>query len=541
MQKVHTINLGGIIFQIEEDAYEILKNYLSALRTHFQNQAEGLEIANDIEYRLGEMLNQKLTGGKLLIQKNDVESIIAIMGQPTDFDKGEAEDFNLGNSKSNFQNEEQKEKRKFFRDTDGRIIGGVSTGIAAYFGIEPWIIRIIFLISLFFGGAGFIFYIILWIAVPKAKTTADRLAMKGEKPTLDNIVKSVEDRAKELNTGKFTGFLKAIVGFIETILKGILRIFGKVFGAIILFLSSILLLGLIATSQFTSNGGITINDTTLGLNELMGLFFSNSTDVTIIRFVTFVLFCIPLIYLILGGLKLLGSQIKINKIVNYVAISVWFVALFTTAYFGIKTLYEFTAESGSTQTINISTNDGEILEVVPFESVKDAGKISARISDDKSGFILADSGLFISNVELEIEKSKTSEIELIYKASARGKNETEAVRNYKNIVYKFSKVNNQLLLDDFYKLNPGTQFRAQQVKLILRLPEGQQIKLDPFIDRLSLNLNDDDFDYDNDEIAGKILIMTEGGLKCLDCEPRKLTPPNPPSSEDEENDSNNEE
>lgn len=525
MQKVHTINLGGIIFQIEEDAYEILKNYLSALRNHFQGQPEGLEIANDIEYRLGEMLNQKLINGKTLIQKLDVESIISIMGQPTDFDKDEAEN-STSSAKAN--KEENKTKRKFFRDTDERILGGVSTGIAAYFGIEAWIIRIIFLISLFFGGAGFFIYVLLWIAVPKAKTTADRLAMKGEKPTLDNIVKSVEDRAKELNTGKFSAFLKEVSDFMETILKGILRVFGKIFGVIILLISSLLLLCLIAAIQFTSTGGITFNETTVGLNELFTLFSADPSDIIAVRIIGFILLAIPLFYFILGGLKLLGSQMKINKYFNYSAVAIWFIALFFGAYLGIKTAYEFSAESGSTQILNISNPEGEILEIVPFEAAKNSGTNQIQISDDKSGFILSDSGLFISDVDLKIEKSNSREIELEYRPSARGRNESEAIKNYKNIVYKFSKVNNRLLLDDYYKLNPGTQYRGQSVKLVLRLPEGQQIKLDPFIENLSFNLNDDDFDYDRDEIIGKILMMDEGGLKCLDCEPKGINLISPP-------------
>jgi len=551
MQKVHTINLGGIIFQIEEDAYELLKNYLSALRNHFQNQAEGSEIANDIEYRLGEMLNQKLTAGKGLIHKNDVEGIIAIMGQPTDFEEDEAP--KSADTKENQpQNEaSEKMKRKFYRDTDGRIIGGVCTGMAAYFGIDAWIFRVLLLASLYFGGAGFFVYIIFWIAVPKAKSTADRLAMKGEKPTLDNIVKSVEDRAKELNEGKFSGILKQIVGFFETIIRGILRFFGKITGFVLIVVSVIFLLILLAASQMSSTGGININDTTVGLNELLGIIYSDTNDIMFIKIIVLMMSIIPLLYLLLAGLKLIGSQLKVNKYFHYATLTIWFLALLSGGYFAIKTVYEFMAESGSTQTISISTNEGEILEIVPFESVKNignstgknAGNTNLKVSVDRSGFILSDSGLYISHVELEIEKSKTTEIELVYKASARGKNETEAIKNYKNIVYKFSKVDNHLLLDDFYKLNPGTQFRAQSVKIMLKLPEGQQIKLDPFIERLSLNLNDDDFDYDDDEIGGKTLMMTEAGLKCLDCEPKfsvkpSLSAPSSPvidGNEEEEN------
>jgi len=530
MQKVHTINLGGVIFQMEEDAFEMLKNYLSALRNHFETQAEGTEIANDIEYRLAEMLSQKLGAGKVLIKKTDVEDVIATMGHPTDFDTDDVP--KSAENRANNANLESTEKlkRKFFRDADGRIIGGVCTGMAAYFGIDVWVFRVLLLASLFFGGFGIIPYIILWIAVPKAKSTADRLAMKGEKPTLDNIVKSVEDRARELNEGKFSGFLKRLVGFVEAIIKGLVRFFSKITGFFLILFSVILLLFLLATSQMSSTAGITINNTTLGITELLSLFYSNANDVVLIRIIGFVLFFIPLIYLLFVGLKLVGSQLKVSKYIHIGTIALWFISLLFAGYFGIKTLYEFSAESGSTQTISIATNEGEILEIVPFESVKNTGNKKINISTDKSGFILSDSGLYVSDIELKIEKSKTKDIELIYKASARGRNETEAVKNYKNIVYKFSKVDNHLLLDDFYKLNPGSQFRAQSVKIILKLPEGQQIKLDPFIDRLSLNLNDDDFDYNDDEIAGKTLIMKEGGLKCLDCEPKETpTPPIPPT------------
>jgi phage shock protein PspC (stress-responsive transcriptional regulator) len=180
MKKTITINLAGMVFTIDNDAYRLLDDYLTKVEKHFKNEKDKEEILNDIEARIAELLNEKITGDRQVVLIKDVEEIIAIMGNPSDF--GEAEEEKT--YQATFQ---RKKHRRFYRDTDNRILGGVSSGLAAYWGMDPTIIRIAFIVITVMGFAGVIIYLILWIIMPEAKTVAQKLEMRGEPVNVSNI------------------------------------------------------------------------------------------------------------------------------------------------------------------------------------------------------------------------------------------------------------------------------------------------------------------------------------------------------------------
>ncbi|MBK6283282.1 MAG: PspC domain-containing protein [Draconibacterium sp.] len=164
MKKTFTINISGTVFHIEEDAYEVLQKYLINLKNHFGSSEEGKEILTDIEARIAEIFIEKAANDQRVVSIEMVNVAIEIMGTPEDFvDDEEKEEV--------YQpTEEAKRKRRLYRDPDHRVIGGVCGGLGAYFNMDPVILRIIFVVLLFAtSGAGFLAYIILWIAVPKAK------------------------------------------------------------------------------------------------------------------------------------------------------------------------------------------------------------------------------------------------------------------------------------------------------------------------------------------------------------------------------------
>ena len=178
MKKTFTININGTVFHIEEDAYDVLQNYLNVLKNHFGSDEEGKEIIFDIEARIGEIFSGKLTETNKVVTIDWVNEAIGIMGTPEDILDEEI----TGNSAVN----EPKRQKRLYRDPERRIIGGVCGGLGAFFNIDPLVIRIIFIV-LFFVGAGFLAYMILWLAVPKARTTAQRLEMRGQEATVKNI------------------------------------------------------------------------------------------------------------------------------------------------------------------------------------------------------------------------------------------------------------------------------------------------------------------------------------------------------------------
>jgi phage shock protein PspC (stress-responsive transcriptional regulator) len=178
-----SINLGGYSFNIDEDAYAELKRYMKNLELHFAGEESSSEILSDIETRMAELFRTKLTNYKQVIDIKDVQQVIAILGTPEDISDNEGPTIRDKFSSPGYH--------RMYRDTDHRVIGGVCAGIAAYWDIELWVVRLIFLI-LAMMGVGILIYLILYIVLPEAKTTAEKIAMKGNPVNIHNIKDSVK-------------------------------------------------------------------------------------------------------------------------------------------------------------------------------------------------------------------------------------------------------------------------------------------------------------------------------------------------------------
>jgi len=184
-----SINLGGYSFNIDEDAYAELKIYLRNLEIHFANEDSSSEILSDIETRLAELFRTKITTYKQVINIDDVRQAISIMGTPEDISDNEGPSAREKFSSPGYH--------RMYRDTDHRIIGGVCAGMAAYWDLEPWLIRAIFIVLAMMGGLGVLVYLVLYIVLPEAKTTAQKIEMKGNPVNIHNIKDSVK---KEFDT-----------------------------------------------------------------------------------------------------------------------------------------------------------------------------------------------------------------------------------------------------------------------------------------------------------------------------------------------------
>ncbi|HEY2583110.1 MAG TPA: PspC domain-containing protein, partial [Mucilaginibacter sp.] len=195
MNKTIIININGIVFHIEEDAYEILKNYMTDVKRHFSNSADSLEITTDIENRIAEMFSEMLAKeSKQVIIEQDVNAVIEQMGTVADFENAEAD----SKSAQNPFGDARSGTRRLFRDPDDHLVAGVCAGIASYFDVDTVWIRLAFAIFILAGGTGLILYIILWMVVPKAVSRADRMAMKGEKQNLQGFKKNFEDELSSM-------------------------------------------------------------------------------------------------------------------------------------------------------------------------------------------------------------------------------------------------------------------------------------------------------------------------------------------------------
>lgn len=196
MKKTLTVNLGGTVFHIDEDAYCLLDNYLSNLKIHFRKEAGADEIIDDIERRISELFAEKLTAGSQVITITDVEEVIARMGKPEDMEAENDSEPSVGNATRTTIH------RRLYRNPDDKLLGGVISGMAAYLGWDVTLLRLLLLVVLICGVGTLIpVYIVCWLVIPEARTAAEKLSMRGEAVTVENIGKTVTDGFEKVANG----------------------------------------------------------------------------------------------------------------------------------------------------------------------------------------------------------------------------------------------------------------------------------------------------------------------------------------------------
>ncbi|MDO4164022.1 MAG: PspC domain-containing protein [Bacteroides sp.] len=226
MKKTLTVNLGGTVFHIDEDAYRLLDDYLNNLRMHFSKSAGADEIVDDIERRISELFSEKLVAGQQVITMTDVEAVISRMGKPEEMEADDESDGAADATRKPFEaqtEETDKVHRRFFRNPDDKMLGGVISGTAAYFGWDVTLLRLLMVVLCLFSFEFLIpAYIICWLIIPEARTAAEKLSMRGEAVTVENIGKTVTDGFDKMNdyvnSGKPQSMLRRIgMGLVDAI------------------------------------------------------------------------------------------------------------------------------------------------------------------------------------------------------------------------------------------------------------------------------------------------------------------------------------
>lgn len=328
MKKTLTINLNGIVFHIDEDAYEKLHNYLDAINRQFSNKEEGKEIISDIEARIAELFKEKLKAHRQIVSIEDVNEVIQILGMPEDFSDHDPVD------EKKQSNKYERSEKRLYRDPDDRVLGGVCSGLAAYFNIDMVIIRILMIFALF-SGFGFMLYIILWIAIPVARTTAQKLEMRGERVNISNIEKTIKDEFGEIKEN-FRRFrysdkynesrdgLSKLVHVIGIVVVTFVKMMAVLFGVILILIGVALLFGISSPIIF---GHPFIHS--LSVNSFLQLFTDTAT-INTFHTCLIVLILIPLLFIIWSLLRFL-TGIKVNrmtnKIMGFTGFIIWVVFL----------------------------------------------------------------------------------------------------------------------------------------------------------------------------------------------------------------------
>ncbi len=535
MNKTININLGGIFFHIDESAYQKLKDYLSAIRRSLSDDPNGRdEIINDIETRIGELLSEKVKDVRQVINEADIDEVVEIMGKPEDY-MVDDEIF----SDEGYSNKQYKRSKKLYRDGDDKFLGGVSSGIAHYLELDVIWIRLAWLVAAFGIGFGFILYPILWILLPQANTTAEKLEMEGEQVNISNIEKKIKEEIASASDRVKNGFdevsqkvknadykkyqSKAKSGsqdMVETlgrIFNAIFMVIGKLVGVLLIVFSIVLILGLLI-SLFTVGSLDFFNEG--WFNQFPVMHNNSGLPIWIASLLIFVLAAIPVFFLFMLGLRVLSNNVKsLGKTANLSLLGIWIVALLLTFYFGTRQFMQSAFHNVATENHEIMqvTNDTLNIKLIDNEKLSANGMLKYRwessvILDEKN-----QKKVYSNHVRVNILPSDNDNIYVKVEKSSKGKSKSDARDNATKILYDYKLSGNDLLLNGYFLTDIENKFKEQTILVHLYLPDNQTVYLDKSTRSFLSDIDNVQNIYDRD-MAKHYFKMTDDGFTCLDCQ-----------------------
>lgn len=518
MNKTVNINIGGLFFHIDEDAYQKLTRYFEAIKRSLSNSSGQDEIMKDIEMRVAELLTEKQKSDKHVINTKDVDEVIVVMGQPEDYRIDEDAD-----DKAPEPFYPYTKSRKLYRDKDRGTIAGVCTGLGHYFGIDAVWVKILFLI-LAFTSFGIIAYFVLWIAMPKAITTSEKLEMTGEPVTISNIEKkvreefdSVSNKLKNVDYDKMGNEVKngaeRVAGGIGDVLMSIFKVFAKILGTLIVIFSSLALLGicvasiiLIFSSSMPDNYILNHINTPIGLETpiwVQGILFLLAAG-------------IPMFFFLILGLKLLVTNLKsIGNIAKYSLLAIWIIAVGILISLGINeaTQIAFDGKEVKKEVINIAPTDTLLIKFKnnDFYSKNRYDTTDFRLTQDENNKEI----IYSNNVTIEIMPTEETLPYIQIERLTVGKSAEDARNRAEKIRYSYKIEGNQLILDNYLLTDAVNKFRGQRVELFLYLPKGTLFKADENVQDYDTTNND----FFNLHFSSKDYIykVENSKVKCLNC------------------------
>ncbi|MFY0688739.1 MAG: PspC domain-containing protein [Cyclobacteriaceae bacterium] len=593
MKKNISINIGGIIFHIEEDGYDHLKQYLDSINNYFSTFEDSKEIIDDIENRIAEILLSKLSDTNQVISKENIDELEGVMGTVADFEatiesepkesntqqatteeekteeesspkddfgfqnmgkrlyrdtrrkllggvaSGMAHYFNIdalwirliilalffnfffwGFSGATFLAyvilwivlpphhalEEDKNVKKLYRNPDNRVLGGISSGIAAYFAVDVTLIRLLFVISIFLGGAGLLLYIILWIITPEANTITQKMEMQGEPVTLSNIESTVKKNF-QIKEGEENIFVKILLfpfRLIAIVFNGV----GKALGPLMIFLVEAfrILVGAIITLvgfalmfsfviMFFVLMGVTfawadyihIGDLSI---DLLGSSMSWMAALSI-----FLVSFIPALSISLLGLVIMLKRRVGNAYIGWTLFGFWIMGLIGTAFFVPGLINDFRTEN-------------DIRKEMIFE--KTTGIATLKLNENYSYDDY-------ESVNLQLRGHSDSTYKAVVIIESRGSSNTNAKRNAEAVSYSIVQEGDQFIFDSEIDFRNGP-FRFQEADVVFYIPLGTTFRMDENLDEIIRNTLYHN-GYRAHQMEGNDWVFDTEGLQCLTCEP----------------------
>ena len=520
MDKTININLAGTLFQIDEEAFRILRDYLQAINNRFRNVHGGLETIEDIELRIAEIFqSQKGLAG--VISKENVETMISIIGKPEDFDQNEVE---TGTPIYTAH------RKRMYRNPDDSIISGVCGGIGAYLNTDPVLFRILFILFTAFFGVGFFVYIALWIALPSANTDTQKREMYGNAYHSARLQNSQSDgtttAAPLYNTGYYNNSrvgnaLNEIFTAIGKVCYIIIRIFLIVIGAAFVVTGFLAILSFVMIFFFKYPGAFSTDMFDVNLiyfPDFLNYIVNPATAPWIVT-LTLIALALPMLALIYWGVRMIFWFKAKDGVFNLVALVVWVMTIAALAMILFNEGISF-AETAKSSSQNILSHSPDTLYIKAGNKVSDL-KFDKELSLKEEGY-----NVFINEEKKELyirpylkvlSSDDVARVEVRKRSS--GRSETDAMKKTEELLYNYRLNGDTLFLDEYFTIPSGRRWSADNVGINLYLPEGTILKFDRASENLFHSHNDNEYEEVTNptrwESGNRSWVLTEEGLKVV--------------------------
>lgn len=456
MNKTVKVNLGGFVFQLDEDAYDLLKKYLQQLEKQFEGTEEGAEIVADIESRISELLLAKLADGQELIHLADITAVLAVMGEPDAYANDESDD----------DRSFPKSKGKMQRESNNALIGGVASGIASHLGINPAWVRLAFLLSVFAYSIGFWMYLVLWVVLPLSKVSL---------PFADSN-----------NDSPFVAVLNNIFSLIGKVFKFLFRSVTVILGLLLILSGFPMLVALLGFSFFP-----VFNWFQLGPIVPAEVFsfvdFALVQDGSVFAFVLLgIVLFLPIVMVTYWGVRLL-FLIRVKDTWLHLATGLsWLASAVLLGIFVSMNATSFLEDASYSKKVDMSIAPDTLTIMMDKEIDLDYFDQSIQVSDEGFAFfynkVQKESCGMIS---LNVHKAKGDLASFDIEKSAFGSSNGNASANLRQIEYNYIYNENHLALDEAFLCSTrGIPWIPSHVEVDLFVPSNTVLVVDKRIKRL---------------------------------------------------------
>lgn len=552
MNKTVNINLAGIFFHIDEDAYLKLQRYLEAIKRSFTDSQGRSEIIADIEARIAELFNERVQMERQVIRVKEVDEVISIMGQPEDY---LVDDEIFEDEPQPSSSRKSSPSKKLFRDTDNSYIGGVSSGLAHYFGIDSIWIRLAWILLVFLVGTGILLYILLWILLPEAKTTAEKITMTGEPVNISNIEKKIKDgfgnvsetvtdvaknvtdsvsgAAKNVSDsvsnatknidfdkqgGKIKSSSRSFFEAIGDIIMFFFKVIAKFIGVLLIFIGAATLIALIiglfsvGVANFVHIPGL----------DLVDIVNAGETPIWFVSLLTLLAVGIPFFFLFYLGLKILVNNLKsIGNFAKYTLLGLWFISVIGLVIIGIRQASEHAFDETYIEKTELSIANIDTLSIKMVNNDNFSSGVyrntDFKLAHDDDGNKI----IYSSDIDIRVKSTTDSIITIAIEKSADGRDYQKARTRAKNIDYNFELKNNVLLLDSFFTTDPKNKFSDQEIDVVLYVPENMVLNFKKNTKPYIYYRNYDGNLIKRDHVNYNLKVL-ENDMECLDCPVKEI-------------------